>query len=110
MAFKGASSRVELNSTMLCQVTQRRRVGGVKLYDILSGYKEKPSRATERAAASALEALKEPTRAPPTEAELAERDTPHVKKRHRRAKSSGLKKDADDGRISFPLSVFERNR
>ncbi|XP_037868767.1 centaurin-gamma-1A isoform X3 [Bombyx mori] len=66
------------------------------------GYKEK--RATDKALMSAFETMKEPASSRQSLAsELdvgstngADKDTPHVKKRHRRMKSTGLKKDGDE--------------
>lgn len=69
-------------------------------------------RAADKALLSAFEAMKEPASnrqslgADPADALAtngADKDTPHVKKRHRRMKSSGIKKDGDDGQslISF---------
>ncbi|XP_045534934.1 centaurin-gamma-1A isoform X1 [Papilio machaon] len=74
-------------------------IGGLSL-----GYKEKPSRATDKALLSAFDTLKEPAssrQSLASEVEVgstngADKDTPHVKKRHRRMKSSGVKKDGDD--------------
>ncbi|KPJ20510.1 Centaurin-gamma-1A [Papilio machaon] len=71
---------------------------------IIEGYKEKPSRATDKALLSAFDTLKEPAssrQSLASEVEVgstngADKDTPHVKKRHRRMKSSGVKKDGDD--------------
>ncbi|KAG7307998.1 hypothetical protein JYU34_006627 [Plutella xylostella] len=79
-------------------------IGGLSL-----GYKDKPTRATDKALMSAFDALKEPgtqTRQTLGPEELtsmvgstngSDKDTPHVKKRHRRMKSSGVKNGDDDG-------------
>ncbi|XP_026321871.1 centaurin-gamma-1A isoform X1 [Hyposmocoma kahamanoa] len=74
-------------------------IGGLSL-----GYKEKPTRATDKALMSAFDTMKEPAssrQSLASEVEVgstngADKDTPHVKKRHRRMKSSGLKKDGED--------------
>ncbi|XP_053603597.1 centaurin-gamma-1A isoform X2 [Plodia interpunctella] len=72
-------------------------IGGLSL-----GYKDKPQRATDKALMSAFDTMKEPAssrQSVASEAELAnggDKDTPHVKKRHRRMKSSGVKKDGDE--------------
>ncbi|KAJ2952175.1 hypothetical protein O0L34_g4454 [Tuta absoluta] len=74
-------------------------IGGLSL-----GYKDKPTRVTDKALMSAFDAMKEPAssrQSLASEAEVGstngqEKDTPHVKKRHRRMKSSGVKKDGDE--------------
>ncbi|XP_048006683.1 centaurin-gamma-1A-like [Leguminivora glycinivorella] len=70
-------------------------IGGLSL-----GYKEKPVRVTDKALMSAFDTLKEPASSRQSLASEAEangdKDTPHVKKRHRRMKSSGVKKDGDE--------------
>ncbi|XP_037296680.1 centaurin-gamma-1A [Manduca sexta] len=72
-------------------------IGGLSI-----GYKDKPTRATDKALLSAFEAMKEPAssrQSLASEAEVSangDKDTPHVKKRHRRMKSSGVKKDGDE--------------
>ncbi|CAK1545998.1 unnamed protein product [Leptosia nina] len=73
-------------------------IGGLSL-----GYKEKPTRATDKALMSAFEAMKEPAssrQSLASEIDVAtnggDKDTPHVKKRHRRMKSSGVKKDGEE--------------
>ncbi|XP_038222902.1 centaurin-gamma-1A isoform X2 [Zerene cesonia] len=73
-------------------------IGGLSL-----GYKEKPTRATDKALMSAFEAMKEPAssrQSLASEVDIAtngtDKDTPHVKKRHRRMKSSGVKKDGEE--------------
>ncbi|XP_045494404.1 centaurin-gamma-1A isoform X3 [Colias croceus] len=73
-------------------------IGGLSL-----GYKEKPTRATDKALMSAFEAMKEPAssrQSLASEVDVAtngtDKDTPHVKKRHRRMKSSGVKKDGEE--------------
>ncbi|XP_022123327.1 centaurin-gamma-1A isoform X1 [Pieris rapae] len=73
-------------------------IGGLSL-----GYKDKPTRATDKALMSAFEAMKEPAssrQSLASEVDIAngtDKDTPHVKKRHRRMKSSGVKKDEEEG-------------
>ncbi|XP_075971301.1 centaurin gamma 1A [Anticarsia gemmatalis] len=74
-------------------------IGGLSI-----GYKEKPQRATDKALLSAFETMKEPASSRQSLASEVEvgstngqdKDTPHVKKRHRRMKSSGVKKDGDE--------------
>ncbi|XP_072940121.1 centaurin-gamma-1A [Epargyreus clarus] len=73
-------------------------IGGLSL-----GYKDKPTRATDKALLSAFDTMKEPasSRQSLADAEVGstngtDKDTPHVKKRHRRMKSSGVKKDGDE--------------
>lgn len=71
-----------------------------------AGYKEKPRSATDKALMSAFETMKEPASSRQSlgsEVEVGstngqDKDTPHVKKRHRRMKSSGVKKDGDEGK------------
>ncbi|XP_045517984.1 centaurin-gamma-1A isoform X4 [Pieris brassicae] len=76
-------------------------IGGLSL-----GYKDKPTRATDKALMSAFEAMKEPAssrQSLASEIDIAngtDKDTPHVKKRHRRMKSSGVKKDEEEGEIA----------
>ncbi|XP_050664291.1 centaurin-gamma-1A isoform X2 [Leptidea sinapis] len=79
-------------------------IGGLSL-----GYKDKPTRATDKALMSAFDAMKEPAssrQSLASEADVAtngtDKDTPHVKKRHRRMKSSGVKKDEEDGESASP--------
>ncbi|KAI8423964.1 hypothetical protein MSG28_002633 [Choristoneura fumiferana] len=73
-------------------------IGGLSL-----GYKDKPTRVTDKALMSAFDTLKEPAssrQSLASEVELTtngDKDTPHVKKRHRRMKSSGVKNGEDDG-------------
>lgn len=77
----------------------------VKIIYKFSGYKDKPTRATDKALLSAFETMKEPATSRQSLASEVEvgstngqdKDTPHVKKRHRRMKSSGVKKDGDEG-------------
>ncbi|KAJ8727341.1 hypothetical protein PYW07_001460 [Mythimna separata] len=74
-------------------------IGGLSI-----GYKDKPTRATDKALMSAFDTMKEPATSRQSLASEAEvgstngqdKDTPHVKKRHRRMKSSGVKKDGDE--------------
>ncbi|PZC79929.1 hypothetical protein B5X24_HaOG215611 [Helicoverpa armigera] len=74
-------------------------IGGLSI-----GYKDKPTRATDKALMSAFDTMKEPAtsrQSLASEPELGstngqDKDTPHVKKRHRRMKSSGVKKDGDE--------------
>lgn len=74
-------------------------IGGLSI-----GYKEKPRSTTDKALLSAFETMKEPTSSRQSIASELEvgstngqdKDTPHVKKRHRRMKSSGVKKDGED--------------
>ncbi|CAB3239245.1 unnamed protein product [Arctia plantaginis] len=74
-------------------------IGGLTI-----GYKEKPRSATDKALLSAFETMKEPASSRQSlgsEVEVGstngqDKDTPHVKKRHRRMKSSGVKKDGDE--------------
>ncbi|XP_059056757.1 centaurin-gamma-1A [Achroia grisella] len=74
-------------------------IGGLSL-----GYKDKPTRVTDKALMSAFDAMKEPAssrQSLASEVEVgstngADKDTPHVKKRHRRMKSSGVKKDGEE--------------
>ncbi|KAF9797010.1 hypothetical protein SFRURICE_006885, partial [Spodoptera frugiperda] len=75
-------------------------IGGLSI-----GYKDKPTRATDKALMSAFDTMKEPATSRQSLASEVEvgstngqdKDTPHVKKRHRRMKSSGVKKDGDEG-------------
>ncbi|XP_028171165.1 centaurin-gamma-1A isoform X2 [Ostrinia furnacalis] len=70
-------------------------IGGLSL-----GYKDKPTRATDKALMSAFDTMKEPAtsrQSLASEADLASTNgDKDVKKRHRRMKSSGVKKDGDD--------------
>ncbi|KAH9643329.1 hypothetical protein HF086_012999 [Spodoptera exigua] len=74
-------------------------IGGLSI-----GYKDKPTRATDKALMSAFDTMKEPATSRQSLASEVEvgstngqdKDTPHVKKRHRRMKSSGVKKDGDE--------------
>ncbi|XP_032512601.1 centaurin-gamma-1A isoform X2 [Danaus plexippus] len=66
-------------------------IGGLSL-----GYKDKPTRATDKALMSAFDTMKEPASGRQSADDVTDKDTPHVKKRHRRMKSSGLKKDGDE--------------
>ncbi|CAK1598426.1 unnamed protein product [Parnassius mnemosyne] len=74
-------------------------IGGLSL-----GYKDKPTRITDKALMSAFDTLKEPASSRQSLASEIEvgstngtdKDTPHVKKRHRRMKSSGVKKDGEE--------------
>lgn len=84
----------------------------------LPGYsnKEKARSATDKALMSAFETMKEPTssrQSLASEVEVgstngADKDTPHVKKRHRRMKSSGVKKDGEEGKEYKLMSVFQQ--
>lgn len=89
-------------------------IGGLSL-----GYKEKPSRTTDKALLSAFETMKEPagnngrTTLGPEElgpnilgSTNGDKDTPHVKKRHRRIKSSSVKKDGDEEGEGATCSEF----
>lgn len=77
------------------------------------GYKEKPQRATDKALLSAFDTMKEPAssrQSLASETEVgstngADKDTPHVKKRHRRMKSSGVK-NGDEGNIIDYSALF----
>lgn len=64
---------------------------------MFTGYKDKPTRATDKALMSAFDTMKEPASGRQSADDVTDKDTPHVKKRHRRMKSSGLKKDGDEG-------------
>ncbi|XP_060801734.1 centaurin-gamma-1A isoform X2 [Amyelois transitella] len=84
-------------------------IGGLSL-----GYKDKPQRATDKALMSAFDTMKEPAssrQSLASEAELAtnggDKDTPHVKKRHRRMKSSGVKNNDDEAESpqSYSFSI-----
>ncbi|XP_041970576.1 centaurin-gamma-1A isoform X2 [Aricia agestis] len=84
-------------------------IGGLSI-----GYKEKPTRATDKALLSAFDTMKEPTCSRQSiDLEVGstngtDKDTPHVKKRHRRMKSSGVKKDGDeegDGATSYEFTI-----
>ncbi|XP_023943966.1 centaurin-gamma-1A isoform X1 [Bicyclus anynana] len=83
-------------------------IGGLSL-----GYKDKPTRATDKALLSAFDTMKEPASSRQSLASDADgctngadKDTPHVKKRHRRMKSSGVKKDGDEDAESATSSEF----
>ncbi|XP_047528456.1 centaurin-gamma-1A isoform X1 [Vanessa atalanta] len=84
-------------------------IGGLSL-----GYKDKPTRATDKALLSAFDTMKEPASSRQSLASEVEvcstngtdKDTPHVKKRHRRMKSSGVKKDGDEDAESATSCEF----
>ncbi|KAL4710776.1 hypothetical protein ACJJTC_009325 [Scirpophaga incertulas] len=69
-------------------------IGGLSL-----GYKDKPTRVTDKALMSAFDTMKEPTSSRQSFAEtdiLPANGDKDVKKRHRRMKSSGVKKDGEE--------------
>ncbi|KAL0832505.1 hypothetical protein ABMA28_000721 [Loxostege sticticalis] len=70
-------------------------IGGLSL-----GYKDKPTRATDKALMSAFDTMKEPATSRQSLASEADIGSTNgekdVKKRHRRMKSSGVKKDGDE--------------
>ncbi|XP_039749849.1 centaurin-gamma-1A isoform X1 [Pararge aegeria] len=84
-------------------------IGGLSL-----GYKEKPTRVTDKALLSAFDTMKEPAssrQSLASEVEICstngtDKDTLHEKKRHRRMKSSGVKKDGDEDAESATSSEF----
>ena len=91
----------------ILKLLKKKTISIYYLFIPFPGYKDKPTRVTDKALMSAFDTMKEPAssrQSLASEVDICtngtDKDTPHVKKRHRRMKSSGVKKDGEEGEFS----------